>query len=141
MDSISLRPDWGRDANSDPDRETTIPFHPARRHEQLHPSPSNPPHVNLPHIFAVSAGLMGVSLSGIGLFAILSHLRSAASFGEELLAFNAILFGGSCVTAYLGMRNNVVSWKRLFHLVAEGLLLFGLILMACVCIFLAYSIR
>ncbi len=141
MDSAKMRPEWDEDANSEEAREGTIPFRPALRHEQVYPTPSPSAHDHLPHIFGASSGLMGVSLSGIGLFAILSHMRSSASFGEELLAINAVIFGGSCVASYLGMRHTAEMRKRLFHLIAEGLLLFGLILMASVCVFLAFSIR
>ncbi len=83
---------------------------------------------------------MGVSLSGIGLFAIHSQMRSAASVGEELLAFTATIFGASCGAAYLGMRMQQPKRKRLLHRFAEGFLLLGLVLMAAVCLFLAFTI-
>lgn len=113
---------------------STVPF-PASQKE---PSPSVQDH--LPHLFAVAAGLMGVSLSGIGLFAIHSQMRSVASIGEEMLAFIATIFGGSCGAAYLGMRARQARSKRWLHLVAEGLFLLGLALMAGACLFLAFSI-
>ena len=96
---------------------------------------------NTPLIFSVAAGLMGVSLSGIGLFAILSHMRAAATLGEESLAFNASIFGASCVTAYLSMKTGNAARRRRLRQFAEGLFLFGLVLMAAVCVFLAVTLH
>ncbi len=107
----------------------TIPF-PVNSEADRKQASSPSVHDHLPHIFAVSAGLMGVSLSGIGLFAIHSQMRSAASIAEELLAFNATIFGASCGAAYLGMRAGKPRAKQLIHWFSEGFLLLGL-LSAC----------
>ena len=95
---------------------------------------------NTPLIFSVAAGLMGVSLSGIGLFAIVSHMQSTATLGEEALALNASIFGGSCVAAYFAMKCSAARRRRL-QLFSEGLFLFGLTLMAAICVFLAVSLH
>lgn len=96
---------------------------------------------HISQIFAVSAGLTGVSLSAIGLFAILSHLRSVETLGERFLAADASAFMLSCVAAFLAMKTQVTFRRQVYRLVAEGMFLVGLILMACICIFIAFLLH
>jgi len=131
--------DSGDRTGAEPDWQKTILFPAAQEQDQTQPPPPST-HDHLPHLFAVSAGLMGVSLSGIGLFGIHSQMRAVASLGEEMLAMTATIFGGSCGAAYLGMRARLSGRKHLLHRFAEGLFLLGLVLMAAVCLFLAFSI-
>jgi hypothetical protein len=121
------------------DRPPTILLRASEPAPQREPAAAAQDHT--PQIFGVSAGLTGVSLSGIGLFAILSHIRSVQSLGEELLALNATVFALSCVSAYLTMKAGLPQRKRRFQLCAEGLFVFGLILMASACVFLALSLN
>ncbi len=92
-------------------------------------------------IFAVSAGLTGVSLSGIGLFAILSHLRSVETAGERFLAADASTFMLSCVAAFLAMKTRVNFRRRIYRWIAEGMFLAGLVMMAGICIFIAFLLH
>jgi hypothetical protein len=96
---------------------------------------------HISQIFAVSAGLTGVSLSAIGLFAILSHLRSVETLGERFLAADASAFMLSCVAAFLAMKTQVNFRRQVYRLLAEGMFLVGLILMACICIFIAFLLH
>lgn len=104
-------------------------------------SPQSQAGEHISQIFAVSAGLTGVSLSAIGLFAILSHLRSVETLGERFLAADASAFMLSCVAAFLTMKTQVAFRRQVYRLVAEGMFLVGLILMACICIFIAFLLH
>ena len=140
MESSTLRFSPGAGAIEGSDQPQTIQFRVPAAATHAQPA-ATPVQDNTPLIFSVAAGLMGVSLSGIGLFAILSHMRSAATLGEESLAFNASIFGASCVTAYLSMKTGNAARKRRLRQFAEGLFLFGLVLMAAVCVFLAVTLH
>ncbi len=96
---------------------------------------------HIPHVFGASAGLLGVAISAFGLFSILSHARSLINMGEELLAINACLFATSCSVAFLTMRTPSNRLRRVFGIVAEGIFLLGLGMMALICLFLVVSIR
>lgn len=96
---------------------------------------------HISQIFAVSAGLTGVSLSGIGLFSILSHLRSVETFGERFLAADSSIFMVSCVAAFLALKTHVNFRRRIYRWIAEGTFLTGLVLMACICIFIAFLLH
>lgn len=95
----------------------------------------------MPHIFSVSAGMVGVALTGIGLVSILSHIKSIIIYGEELLSINAIVFVVCCVTAYLAMKTNRVTLHHWLCGISEVVFLIGLIMMAAICVFLAVSIN
>jgi hypothetical protein len=96
---------------------------------------------HIAQIFAVSAGLTGVSLSGIGLFSILSHLRSAETLGERFLAADASIFVLSCISAFLSMKTRVNFRRKVYRWIAEGMFLAGLVVMACICIFIAFLLH
>jgi hypothetical protein len=96
---------------------------------------------HIAQIFAVSAGLTGVSLSGIGLFSILSHLRAVETLGERFLAADASIFMVSCVAAFLALKTRVDFRRRIYRWIAEGTFLSGLVLMACICIFIAFLLH
>ena len=49
------------------------------------------------HIFSVSATLVGVCLTVIGIFIMSRRLSHVKSFGEELLALDALLFLATCI--------------------------------------------
>jgi hypothetical protein len=117
----------------------TIPFSTAGRGDTE--ASVRTPAEHVAQIFAVSAGLTGVSLSGIGLFAILSHLRSVETVGERFLAADASTFMLSCVAAFLALKTRVNGRRRVYRLIAEGMFLAGLVMMACICIFIAFLLH
>ena len=43
-------------------------------------------------IFSVSAGMVGVCLTGIGLFRVVTRLGAVQSLGDELMSVDALLF-------------------------------------------------
>ena len=59
------------------------------------------------HIFAVSAGMVGVCLTVIGLFRLSAKLEALGGIGDDLLAIDALVFLGSCFLAYLALRSKL----------------------------------
>ena len=52
------------------------------------------------HIFTVSAGLLGVCLTVIGLVQIIIHPGKENTLADDLLVIDAILFLFSCLLSY-----------------------------------------
>ncbi len=91
------------------------------------------------HIFGVSAAMVGACLTVIGLFRLTDKLRNISSFGDEMLAVDAVVFLASCVFSYLALRaRRNRRWVRIER-VADLLFLCGLCLMAVVCALIAYE--
>lgn len=92
------------------------------------------------HIFTVSATLVGVCLTVIG---IMRHLGGALAshYGQELLALDAFLFLFCCILSYAAMKfSDHHQRKRLLSNIADTMFIFALSLMALICGFIVYEI-
>lgn len=92
------------------------------------------------HVFTVSATLVGVCLTVIGIMRHLGGAR-ASHYGQELLALDAFLFLICCILSYsaLKTRNNFKR-KSLFANIADYLFIVALSLMAIICGLIVYEV-
>lgn len=91
------------------------------------------------HIFSVSAALVGVCLTVIGIFRAIGELKSFSTFGDNVLAIDALIFLASCIFAYSSLRSTNLQKKHKLEKIADALFIFGLSLMAVVCAIIAYT--
>ncbi len=91
------------------------------------------------HIFTVSAALVGVCLTVVGLFRLITELKSVSTIGDDLLVFDALGFLSSCILSYYGLRARSQGRKRRVERLADGIFLASLVLMAAVCGLLTYA--
>jgi len=91
------------------------------------------------HIFSVSAGLVGVCLTVIGLIQILQDLRKVDTLADDLLAVDALGFLGACLLAYLALRARGARRVQLEHW-ADLVFLLALGGMAAGCAVIAYQL-
>ena len=92
------------------------------------------------HIFAVSAGMVGVCLTVIGILRVVISTRKAETFADDLLAADAFLFLVSCFLSYWALRTRS---ERRMHRVerwADSIFLLALVLMVVVCGSITYAI-
>lgn len=91
------------------------------------------------HIFTVSATLVGVCLTVIG---IIRHFGGgrAKFYGQELLALDALLFLICCILSYTGIKIKTARHKRLITTIADNLFLCALTLMAVICGLIVYEV-
>jgi hypothetical protein len=92
------------------------------------------------HIFTVSAGMIGVCLTVIGLIRVVITLGKADTLADDLLAGDAFLFLLSCLLSYSTLRFR--SQRRLHYRerIADSIFIVAMILMAVICAFITYSI-
>ena len=92
------------------------------------------------HIFTVSAGMVGVCLTVIGLLRVVITLRKADTLADNLLAFDAILFLIACLSAYWALRSR--RRRRMYRLerFADAVFILALLMMAAVCAFIVFTI-
>jgi len=90
-------------------------------------------------IFSVSAQLVGVCVTVIGLFRVLFRLKTVDSAADNVLALDAFVFLVSCFTAYLALRAR--SRRRQERLATAADLVFsaGLLVMVVVGGLVAYE--
>ena len=91
------------------------------------------------HIFSVSAALVGVCLTVIGIFRAVGELRGFTTFGDNVLAIDALIFLTSCIFAYSSLRSRNRHRKHKLEKIADILFICGLSLMAVVCTIIAYT--
>ena len=90
------------------------------------------------HIFTVSATLVGVCLTVIGIFQI-GVLKAIGSFADNMLAINAGGFLFSCALSYVALRTRTANRRFKIEKVADVIFLTSLSLMAVICVLVAYE--
>lgn len=91
-------------------------------------------------IFAVSAAMVGVCLTGIGLVQVLMAPLRLETIADDLLVADALLFLMACVLAYASLRGRTEARTRLLERFADLSFLLGLGLMFAVCCGLVYAL-
>ena len=92
------------------------------------------------HIFTVSAGMVGVCLTVIGILQIVIPGRLTLALADDFLAGDAALFLVACLLSYWALRTRS---KRRMHRVerfADGVFLLALVFMGGVCGFITYAV-
>ena len=92
------------------------------------------------HILTVSATLVGVCLTVIGLIRVIEELRKIQGFEDELLAADALIFLVATAFAYAALRARSAARYRRLERAADACFLIGLALMTLVCALIAYQV-
>lgn len=92
------------------------------------------------HVFTVSATLVGVCLTVIGIMQHLGGVR-ASHYGQELIAIDAFLFLICCILSYSALKiRNYLQRKRLLIYIADYMFIIALSLMAIICGLIVYEV-
>lgn len=91
------------------------------------------------HIFTVSATMVGVCLTVIGIFQI-GKLQNISLISDNLLAMDALAFLFSCVLSYIALRTRTQKRRHQIERIADFIFIGGLCLMAVVCFLVAYEL-
>ena len=92
------------------------------------------------HIFTVSAAMVGVCLTVIGLLRLVISLQHKDTLGDDLLACDAILFLTSCLSSYWALRTRSVQRMPRLERFADAVFVIAMCLMVFMCAFIALSI-
>ena len=92
------------------------------------------------HILSVSAAMVGVCLTVIGLLRVVIAIQKADTVADDLLAIDAILFLISCLLSYWALRTRTVRRMHNVERIADAVFMLALILMVVVCAFVTYAI-
>jgi hypothetical protein len=91
------------------------------------------------HIFTASAALVGVCLTVIGLLRVVGQLQRARTWGDDLVAVNALLFLTACTLSYWALRTRTRRRRYRVEQLADAVFLAALCLMALICALVAYE--
>jgi hypothetical protein len=88
-------------------------------------------------IFSVSAGMVGVCLTGIGLVQVLTSLKKVSTLADEFLSVNASIFLCCCLLTFISFRLRHARAKEKLQRVADVLFFVGLLMMAVICVLIS----
>ena len=92
------------------------------------------------HIFSVSAAMVGVCLTVIGLIRVVITLGKADTIADDLLAGDALLFLTACLLSYTALRAQDTRRMKHFERFADWLFILAMTLMVAICAFIAYAV-
>lgn len=91
------------------------------------------------HILSVSAAMVGVCLTVIGLIRIVITMGKFDTIADNLLAVTALIFLIACVCSYWALRSRGVRRMHRLERIADASFLLGLLLMVVVCGIIAFA--
>ncbi len=92
------------------------------------------------HIFTVSAAMIGVCLTVIGLLRVVITLDKADTLADDFLALDAVLYLVSCLLSYWALRSRRYARMHRIEQIADTIFIVALLLMVGVCGFIVYSV-
>lgn len=92
------------------------------------------------HIFTVSAGMVGVCLTVIGMVRIVISIRKVDTLADDFIAVNAILFLTSCLASYFALRTRNVTRMHRMERFADLVFILAMVVMTCICVFIPYAV-
>ena len=92
------------------------------------------------HVFTISAGLVGVCLTAIGLLRILASHTQVTTMADELLAADALLFMVCCCLSFWSFKTEAPGLRRMLRRVIDTFFMVALAFMAIVCALIAYAV-
>ena len=92
------------------------------------------------HLMSVSAGMVGVCLTVIGIFRFVQDQKGVGTIADDLVAVDSILFVAVCIISYCAMRTTNRKKRQRLNRVADVLFLAALSFMAASCGIIAWTI-
>lgn len=92
------------------------------------------------HIFSVSAAMVGVCLTVIGILNIITTFREIDTLGDEITAIDAIIFLVTCIISYAAIKTKERKRKLVLEKISDITFLTGLAMMVIICVFIVYKL-
>lgn len=90
-------------------------------------------------LLSVSAAMVGVCLTAVGLVSVIESLSKIQTWVDDLLAIGSLTFSLVTLVSFLGIRTRLRRWRR-FTLVLDILFCLGISLMVCASMLLTYFV-
>ena len=90
-------------------------------------------------ILSVSAALVGVCLTAIGLVSVIEALNKVEAVVDDVLAVGTLVFSMITLFSFLGLRTRIRKWRR-YMIVLDVLFCFGIFTMVVASLLLTYLV-
>lgn len=92
------------------------------------------------HIFSVSATLVGVCLTVIGIINIITTNKQHETIIDDVLAVDAIVFLICCLLSYISLKMEDRAKKLKLELAVDRIFLTGIIVMVLICFMIIFKV-
>ncbi|MCX5791413.1 MAG: hypothetical protein NTY45_04225 [Elusimicrobia bacterium] len=92
------------------------------------------------HIFEVSAAMVGVCLTVIGIISVITTLKKLETLADEITALDAIIFLAACIVSYIAIKTRERRRRMRLEIAADALFLTGLGGMVVICILIVINL-
>jgi hypothetical protein len=92
------------------------------------------------HVFTASEAMVGVCITVIGIFQVVTTLRSEDSLGDDFLAINAILYLITTLLSYWALRTSNVNRNHFLEKLVDILFLIALTCTTAIAGFITWAI-
>jgi hypothetical protein len=92
------------------------------------------------HVFSISAAMVGVCLTAIGLLRLVVVQTKVQTLGDDFLAVDAFLFVCCCFLSFWSFKTMRSRFRQRLQLLVDALFMLALVVMVCVCAIIAYAL-
>jgi len=92
------------------------------------------------HVFSISAAMVGVCLTAIGILQLVATQTRVQTLGDELLAADAVLFVFACFISFWSFKTRQPGLRQRLQLLVDALFMLALVVMVFVCTVIAYAL-
>ena len=92
------------------------------------------------HVFSISAAMVGVCLTAIGILRLVTAQAKAQTLGDEFLAADAVLFVSCCFLSFWSFKTKQAKIRQKLRLLVDILFMAALVVMVGICTIIAYAL-
>ncbi|MET1024533.1 MAG: hypothetical protein ABWX87_09525 [Pseudoxanthomonas sp.] len=90
-------------------------------------------------ICPISAAMVGVCLTGVGLLHVALAVNQKATLADDLLSWDAVIFLIATLVSYFALRTNARNHR--LEQIADVAFIAAMVLLTAACLFITYSIN
>jgi Tfp pilus assembly protein PilN len=92
------------------------------------------------HLFSISAAMVGVCLTAIGILRLVTAQTKVQTLGDDFLAVDAVLFVVCCFLSFWSFKTKQARLRQRLRLLVDVLFMAALVVMTGICAIIAYAI-
>ena len=92
------------------------------------------------HVFSISAAMVGVCLTAIGILRLVAIQSNVQTLGDEFLAADAVLFVSTSFLSFWSFKTRQTRLRHLLRSLVNALFMLSLAVMVGICAIIAYEV-
>lgn len=92
------------------------------------------------NVFSISAAMVGVCLTAIGILRLIATQTNVQTLGDEFLAADAVLFVTCCFLSFWSFKTIRAKLRQRLRLLVDILFMIALVVMVGICAIIAYAL-